>query len=94
MNAKITIEALVPVGYTDDRLADHVRRVLPDAFRVFDIKVEQTEAAHGEEVRREEFRQPTNAELKAARKLQLAKEQNGGGTIDTLVEEVAKVTTP
>lgn len=58
MNAKITIEALIPVGYTDELLAQHVRQVLPREFRVFDVKVEQTESEHGTEARRPELRKP------------------------------------
>jgi hypothetical protein len=66
LNTKIMIEALIPTGYTNERLIDHVRRVLPDTFRVFDIKVEQTEAEQGEETRRSVFGAPSTTPAQSA----------------------------
>jgi hypothetical protein len=61
LNTKIMIEALIPTGYTNERLIDHVRRVLPDTFRVFDIKVQQEEAEAGLENRRSVFGSPAQS---------------------------------
>lgn len=97
MNAKITIEALIPVGYTDELLAQHVRQVLPREFRVFDVKVEQTESVHGEELRRPELRKPVDvnpAQSAAlnAEKLQRPRKSKTDSLVEATTEEA--VVTP
>jgi hypothetical protein len=100
LKAKIYIEALVPVGYTDELLEQHVRNVLPSTFRVFTVAVQQDVVDHGEEKRREELKKPggnpaekaaQNAAAKLAKK-QAAQNENEGKT-DSLVEDKAAQST-
>lgn len=96
MNAKITIEALIPVGYTDELLAQHVRQVLPREFRVFDVNVVQTASEHGTEARRPELRKPegnpAHSAALNAEKLQRPRKSKSDSLVEAVTAEEAVIT--